>query len=153
MYKFWRIPASASAFAHCKNEESKGDKKMNKQFNAMRENATFKEMAKICEKYGYELNRAFLRKLGSINQKVVEIGIKEKEGKDICNFTPRVYYSNEFILDSNIDEYFFEIQTTSYGALKKEEYKEFLQAQQNAIQLVEELEKLDLSTLYTIERQ
>jgi hypothetical protein len=101
---------------------------------AAQANPTYKKAAGICKKYGFDLAElAYVSPGGYVNFRVIS---------DSKKFQPDIYYGSSFGGKAK-----FEIQTVSFGALDLKEYPKFLEACENAYKMVQELNKLDLSTL------
>ena len=105
----------------------------------MKDNATFKELDKLCSAHGYQVHHAIAekRKNGTINL-------------DIRINAPRGTYHSDIYYDVKWGESKgeFTAQTTSYGALNVEEYGKFLKGCQDTYEVIKTLNQMDLTTLY-----
>jgi len=108
---------------------------------AMQASATFKEIKKICNKYGYDLTFAYPTLTGIRH---------DIEPKSKSRYEPRFYMMIE---NPRSDKVTFSIQTTSYGALDVNEPEawEFLEKFSNCANMLKELSKVDFSKLPKIE--
>lgn len=104
-----------------------------------RENATYKQMKKLARSHGYELGLAYWA-----NWDGAVINLNPESGSYFSNYLPEIY-SPDYSLSSDGTDW--RIQTTSYGALDSVEFEKFIQANENAYELVEALSKIDLRTL------
>lgn len=102
---------------------------------ALQENPTNREIKRIIRKYGYEAKESFNASWGT----VINGGTLSSEEK----WNPEIFMDTNF----NSRELEFRIQTTSYGALKTNEYQRFLEGCENAYNLIRELERVDFSGL------
>ena len=119
------------------NEDT--DPRYEEYLKKMRDNDTYKKMDALCSQYGYKLYSAsaVTRKNGS---KRIELNIRE----DKKTYHAEIYYDVKW----GSDEGTWEIQTTAYGSMDMEEYAKFLKGCQDSYNLVSELKKIDLNTLY-----
>ena len=101
-------------------------------------NETSELMAKIGKDHGYDIiaYNAQYQENGKLYPNIWIHASNERK------YAPQIYpgrrYSEDFI---------WEIQTTSYGGLGLDEYREYLTEIQNAYDLVKKLSKIDLSKL------
>lgn len=125
------------------DESGEDDKAYQDYMNKMKSNPTFKKIESLCSKYGYRLygGTATTRKNGN---KYIDIRIQQADWNN-KEYHADIYYSSPSFLG---DDSRFEIQTAAYGALTVEEYAKFLKGCQDSYDLVTELNKIDLSTLY-----
>jgi hypothetical protein len=129
------------------NEESYGNRSNFRK--DMTENSSFKEMSKICSKYGYFLRAAYNDRYTSGESVYTTISLCADESAN--EYLPEIYYEDvgsSFVVKPVFE---FRIQTTSYGSLGAEDYSKFTKACTAAYNLVNELSKIDFSTLYTID--
>lgn len=106
----------------------------------MKDNATYKKIESLCTKYGYRLGGATATSRGS--KKDIELRIID----DRPTYHPPIYYTNYMSSFGKDPE--FEIQTIAVGSLVLTEYEKYLKGCQDAYNLVSELDKIDLTTLY-----
>lgn len=98
-------------------------------------NPTYKKMKSICDKYGYELCRAYWANYGDAVVNIRPCG----DGK----YAPEVYAPTERYGSTSS----WEIETVSYGSLSIDEFDEFQEANDRAYHMVKELSNIDLTTL------
>lgn len=108
----------------------------------MQSNPTYKKMADICKKYGYDLRSAFI---GSHNSVIIEITSDRSN-----RYLPDIYFDGVSFGEVKNE---FRVQTTSYGALDIEEHMQFVSAVTNAHNMVVELGKTDFDSLYRLEKR
>lgn len=106
--------------------------------NSMKSNPTYKKINDLCEKYAYKLYAAYNEKYKIIPD-TTTINIRPT---DDLHFD--IYYEKS----RESGEFEFTIQTAALGSLNLEKYAEFIAACQDSYNLVSELKKIDLSTLY-----
>lgn len=82
---------------------------------------------------GYIVKLYWKKKRGEIS-KVINISFPDRR-----SYLPEISADRDYINET----YNFAIQTTSYGALNSEEFKEFLSAQQMALATIEEIKNFD----------
>lgn len=101
-------------------------------------NPTYKKIKSLCEKYNYRMKDGYKEKWDENSKDEYLRLALIKNWQD--EFQPEIYVRGE--------EQKLEIQTTSYGALDINEYKEFLEKCEDAFELVEQINKLipDLPT-------
>lgn len=92
-------------------------------------NELVEEIAKFCRDRGYELYSAY----------------GYGDGTHSLRFSPNKEYYPEIYWDSMDDT--FSVQTTSYGALKSEDHRQFLEGHQAACEIGEYLQSIDLEGL------
>lgn len=123
-----------------KVNESEEDDEYEEMLNKMKSNSTYKKIDKLCNKYGYQLYNAIAR-TRSDGKKNIDITLNAPRG----TYHADIYYTKPTFEGT---DYKFEIQTTAYGALSAEEYEKFLKGCQDSYNLITELGKLDMTTLY-----
>ena len=114
------------------------------QWNAeMKSNSTYKKLEKLCNLHGYTLFSAYNERYqsGSIMTEVIM-----HPNPDRGNW---VQYLDDIYYDSRNNN--FKAQTSAFGALTLENYSVFAEAVQHIQLLLEALNEIDLSTLYTWE--
>ena len=99
-------------------------------------NPVNKKIKQIAEKYGYAAKETFLYWYGGIHCSI--------SPKDYNDFHPEVSISSDLDDDSVVE---YRIQTTSYGALSLDDYKEFLKCCDDAYNMMKEISELDLTKL------
>ena len=103
-----------------------------------RENATYKKMEKLASSHGYKLGLAYWASWdGTV------IHLNPESGSYFSEYLPEIY-PPDYTSSNGTD---WRIQTTSYGSLDSVEFEKFIQANDDAYKLVEELSKIDLRTL------
>ena len=110
---------------------------------ACQNNPTYKKAAEICSKYGYRVARDCYVEVYPSGKEYVNFGIMHP-GSD--SDLPEVYY---YGYGNRAD---FRIQTTSVGSLLVDAHSKWIEAQVAANKMVKDLEQLDLTTLYRLER-
>lgn len=110
----------------------------------MQSNSTYKKAKSIVEKYGYEIDPYCFVDVRKGN-KFIKFNVEGNE-----RFDPEIHFQRK---SWGEDGYEFKIQTTSYGSLTIEEYATFLVRVTAAYNMVKELDKLDLFTLYEYQRE
>lgn len=105
-------------------------------------NETYKKAKAIAEKYGYEIQKACYVSVYPDGTKYINFGVDENSDD---RFSPAVYFDNFF------EHPTFAIQTVSYGFLEVNKYAYFIERVTAAYNMVKELDKLDLYTLYQYE--
>lgn len=103
-----------------------------------RKNPTVEKMMDICEHWGYVCDRAWIESYGWLT-----LGIYPKD-RSFHSFYPEIYYDWN---SKNLHDVAYKIQTTSYGALSQPEFKKMMHCWDQALRMVEDLQRLDLSTL------
>lgn len=98
-------------------------------------NDTYKKMKAICDKYGYELGLAYWANYGD-----AVINIKPS---NVSKYIPVVYPPQIYV---GKDEP-WRVMTTSYGSLSIDEFAKFVADNKRAYDMIEELSKIDLTTL------
>ncbi len=98
-------------------------------------NDTYKKMKAICDKYGYELGLAYWANYGD-----AVINIKPS---NVSKYIPEVYPPQIYV---GKDEP-WRVMTTSYGSLSIDEFAKFVADNKRAYDMIEELSKIDLTTL------
>lgn len=100
-----------------------------------RENVTAKKIMSVCNEYGYRCTVPYITSYGYLD----------------ISFQPRDRYASDIywkkVRNGEFLEGNFTINTSSFGSLKLDEYREFLSCCEKAYKLCEELERIDLTTL------
>lgn len=114
-------------------------------------NVTFNKINNLCNKYGYTLDED-----SSIwvirGSKYLDVRIyKSEDNKN--RFVPEIYTPSRAKDMRVLDHPVFKINTPSYGALSTDDYAEYLEACNNAYNLVRALEKIDFSSLPETEEE
>lgn len=108
------------------------------------DNATWKKVNGICNKYGYRLSKDscvdVLPKGKLISMKIFSDKTNE--------YLPDIYFDHTRFGKEVME---FKIQTTSYGALTLEEHTKYVEAATSANNLIKDLEGIDFYTLYNDE--
>ena len=107
------------------------------------DNETLQAMKEVANRYGYGFEGANRRYKSNPNKLYPFIRVFRKDSKD---YLPEIYFKDDFN-----DDYQYEIQTTSYGALNEEEFANFLNAQTKAYSLIQKLQNFDISKLPIID--
>lgn len=95
------------------------------------DNPTYNKMKRICDKYGYQLNRAYYTTCGE-----AIVDIRPAGGRYLPEVSaPSIVYPE------------WQICATGYGYLPAEEFADLTSAYLRAYAMVEALSDLDLSTL------
>ena len=102
----------------------------------IKNNSVNKKIKQIADKYGYVAKETFLYWYGGIHCNIAP--------KDHTDFHPEVYISTDLDDDSVVE---YRIQTTSYGALSLDAYKEFFKCCDDAYNMMKEISELDLTKL------
>lgn len=107
-------------------------------------NEVYKRANAICEKYGRRIYDAYTMNNGK--DIVLSISCSSRGGQ---GYQPDIYYDNYDNNNINYrdEPYSFRIGTVSYGSLKLDDYKKFMQEVNNAYELCDELSKLDFTKL------
>ena len=106
-------------------------------FKELEKHESWKKVSEICRKYGYKL---------AIMVENANTKIRTLQLVPVAKFAPQIYYMDKNAFNDKPAEYYFGIQSTSYGELGLEDHKEFIKDITNANQMVEELTK-ELETL------
>lgn len=110
--------------------------------NIVKANETNKEIKALANAHGYEAAESYITSYGK-----PEIGIRPKDRFSRC-FTPEIYMRGHW--DMTAKEYiveWWEIQTTSYGALCPEDIEAMMEKMQDALNLVKSLKNIDWTQL------
>lgn len=102
----------------------------------IKNNSVNKKIKQIADKYGYVAKETFLYWYGGIHCSI--------SPKDYNDFHPEVTISSDLDDDSVVE---YRIQTTSYGSLSLDDYKEFLKCCDDAYNMMKEISELDLTKL------
>lgn len=97
-------------------------------------NATYKQMKSICDRYGYELGLAYWA-----NYNEARITIRPAGDE----YLPQVYPPTVRVGKEEP----WKVQTTSYGSLSIDEFDKFVEDNKRAYDMIKELSKIDLTTL------
>ncbi len=108
--------------------------------NNQMENRTFKEVAEICQKYGYILNKNSCIRTNSYGKTLMHILIDPDLYTN--EYLPEIYVD---IDRSTPDHVVFNMNTESFGVLTVKEYKKFYKAIQSGMGLLTTLSGMDLS--------
>lgn len=99
------------------------------------DNATYKQMKSICDKYGYELGLAYWA-----NYDDAVINIRPRGDN---KYAPEVYPPKAWMGKKEP----WKVMTTSYGSLTIDEFDKFVEGNNGAYDMIKELSRIDLSTL------
>lgn len=112
-------------------------------------NNTFNKISNLCNKYGYSFDED--SSIWVIREsKYLDIRIyKSNDNKN--RFVPEIYTPNRAKDKRVLDHPVLKIGTPSYGTLSIDDYAEYLEACNNAYNLVSALEKIDFSGLPEVE--
>ena len=136
------IPEIVSQLRESRIQESESDRAQI--VRDMQNNTTYKKAKSIVEKHGYEIDPHCYVEVYSDKYKSIRFNVRGKE-----RFDPEIYLDARF----GKKEYEFRIQTTAYGFLDLEEHATFIERVTAAHDMVEELSKLDLFTLYEYQEE
>lgn len=107
------------------------------------DNPTWQKVNNICNKYGYHLSPLSYVEVYPSGKEKISLNIISNEEN---RYNPEIFYSSKFGQDP-----VFAIKTSSYGSLVLEEHAKFIEAVTNAHNMIKEIEKIDLTTLYKTE--